>query len=174
MKTFLIITLTAILAWLLIGLVPIDILDNFRDPDKREEETHSSSEEGEGGESWRITPGEINAEELEWLLHHKINEYRDKEGANSVPMSNYWHEKAQEHSKWMAETGEFKHSKLNNYENIFLYIGLGTEESICASAMQSWEDSPSHNANLLNQHLSACGLGVSQNGTSMYVTFMAD
>lgn len=178
MKTFITIILTAICTWLLIGFIPPSVLDFEKVGKVTEEEvpkgriTPQISEEG--GNTWEVQIGEIDEENLGWLLFSAINKYRMDEGVNSIKVSKYWQGKAEEHNQWMADNRQFEHSDLNNFENILLYTGYESEEVICQKTMESWKESSGHNANLLNQALNTCGLGVTQDGSCVYVTFMAD
>jgi len=178
MKTFITIVLTAICTWLLIGFVPPSVLD-FEKVGKEKEERPSEESlipkmPREEGATWEFTIGEIDEGELESLLFAALTRYRIEKGVNSIPISRFWQEKAKEHSQWMADNGRFEHSRLNNFENILLYTGWDNEEVICKTAMESWKGSSGHNANLLEGCLSTCGLGVVQDGTCTYITFMAD
>lgn len=170
MKAFATILLTAICTWLLIGFVPIDVLNGVLEGKTPEEEVLPKDK----GETWIFRVGEIDEEKLECYLLVAINQYRIQEGVIGIPTSKYWQKKAKEHSQWMADNGLFEHAGLNNYENLFLYTGYESEETICQKALDRWGTSAGHNANLLNRSLNSCGIGVVQDGTCTYVTFMAD
>lgn len=183
MKTFATIILTAICTWLLIGFVPPSVLD-FEKVGKVNGERASEGVTPEGsfipekteeeGGNWEFTIGEIDERELESLLFTALTRYRIEEGVKGIPISGYWQEKAKEHSQWMADNGRFEHSQLNNFENILLYTGWESEKVICKTAMESWKGSAGHNANLLEKGLNTCGLGVVQDGSCVFITFMAD
>lgn len=115
----------------------------------------------------------VNIEELELQTYELINRERLEAGLGVLDWNEYWHEKAREHSEYMEETGDFKHSTLNTHENIFCAEFYEVVDAP-AWAIVNWMDSPGHKANLLEKSISSCGIGIAGRGDTYYVTFMAD
>lgn len=114
-----------------------------------------------------------NIKALEQALFALINQERINTGKRTLLWSDYWHRSARKHSEVMAATGEFEHSVLNCYENIFRGEHYELAE-IPKVALETWMDSPGHRANLLTNGVYKCGIGLAKGNGFIYATYMAD
>lgn len=106
-------------------------------------------------------------------IFNLINITRNYGGLHTIKWSKNLHSLAQEHSQWMAQTGIFKHSNYNVYENIFYSEGYNLNQ-IPRTTVEGWLESPGHRANLLNSYISHCGIGIAKNGNKVYITYCAE
>ena len=118
-------------------------------------------------------PPSVHIENLEYRIFELINRERIDNRLHSLTWSDYWHKLAQRHSEEMSATGEFEHSELNCFENIFQ--GIGYDHSVIPEiTIETWMGSPGHKANLLEKRVHTCGIGIAMINNIAYVTYMAD
>ena len=119
-------------------------------------------------------PDELNIYDVELSVFELINRERIKVSAPTLIWKKYSHAKAREHSEYMAKTGDFEHSALNFYENIFM-ITISGNTDLPYEAVNSWMNSPGHKSNLLTKDIKAAGIGIAiSNQGRAYITYMAD
>ncbi len=119
-------------------------------------------------------PDELNIYDVELSVFELINRERIKVSAPTLIWKKYSHGKAREHSEYMAKTGDFEHSTLNFYENIFM-ITLSGDTDLPYKAVNSWMNSSGHKSNLLTKDIKAAGIGIAiSNQGRAYITYMAD
>lgn len=104
-------------------------------------------------------------------VHGLINAEREKHGLPGVKWSNKMQQYAQSQSAAMAKADRMYHSNryaLQGGENVW----SGTGHSWSASdVVQSWMNSSSHRAWLLDRRVKYAGVGVSQSSGSTYVAW---
>ena len=116
-------------------------------------------------------------EELTFLA--LINDYRGQHGLASLTLNPTLGEAAEFHSQDMAVNGYFEHTAPNGTtfdQNIrsFGYGGSTMGENIAAGmetaaeAMVAWQNSPEHNAGMLNPNFSEIGIGRHYEPNSQY------
>lgn len=64
---------------------------------------------------------------------------------------------AQRWSRYMADTGDFRHSNFHGYENVRWQSWAEP-----AAVVEGWKRSPGHNRNLLRPEVTAVGVGVAR------------
>lgn len=102
-----------------------------------------------------------------------INDYRAERGLKSLASSSALYILAKDHSDDMATRNDLNHDgfqdrfkKANRTECV---ENVGWNYATPEGQLKGWQDSPLHNANLLNPHITL--VGIAQSGT--YVTFFA-
>ena len=131
----------------------------------------------------------LNSDEIEQLVHAKVNEKRDLEGLSKLSFDKDLAEIARYHSKDMAQNDYFAHTSPdgeemedrydrfgydcradmggNQYatggENIFKQSFTGftfTNEELANETVEGWMQSPGHRENLLQEYWNTEGIGV--------------
>ena len=103
---------------------------------------------------------QTSVDSLRYYMHQELNEYRLQNNVNELELSDSLNELAQSWAKTMFETGEFKHSNLPYAENIqYGNQHIFTLKEFSYSTLQSWKDSPGHNANLKRSYFIKVGYG---------------
>ena len=103
---------------------------------------------------------QTSVDSLRYYMHQELNEYRLQNNVNELELSDSLNELAQSWAKTMFETGEFKHSNLPYAENIsYGNRHIFTLKRFASSKLQSWKDSPGHNANLKRSYFIKAGYG---------------
>ena len=94
-------------------------------------------------------------------MHQELNEYRLQNNVKELELSDSLNELAQSWAKTMFETGEFKHSNLYpSGENIqYGSRHIFTLKKKAHWTLQSWKDSPGHDANLKRSYFIKVGYG---------------
>lgn len=130
-------------------------------------------------------------------LFGEINKLRYKNKLPLLKWDDMLAEAARNHSKFMAKTGKFEHSKFGDFgfvgadgswrgawnvgnEEYGLRAGDYVIENICMNSggynikevMRSWQKSHGHLENLLDSKISEGGTGVSSNKGKTYITFI--
>jgi len=124
---------------------------------------------------------EASAEEL--ALFEAVNEYRQKQGRKPLAVQPELCDACQVLADGIARTGMFSHNAVGGspgarartagyegaiYENIY-YRGQFAEqdsEKLAGRTLQSWINSPGHQANLLNGQVEDCGIAIVTNEQS--------
>ena len=103
---------------------------------------------------------QTSVDSLRYYIHQELNEYRLQNNVNELELSDSLNELAQSWAKTMYDTGEFKHSNLPFAENI-QYGGrhIFTLKKFSYWTLQSWKDSPGHDANLKRSYFIKVGYG---------------
>ena len=103
---------------------------------------------------------QTSVDSLRYYMHQELNEYRLQNNVNELELSDSLNELAQSWAKTMFETGEFKHSNLPYAENIqYGNRHIFTLKKFSYSTLQSWKDSPGHDANLKRSYFIKVGYG---------------
>ena len=104
---------------------------------------------------------QTSVDSLRYYIHQELNEYRLQNNVKELELSDSLNELAQSWAKTMFETGEFKHSNLYpSGENIqYGARHIFTLKNFSYSTLQSWKDSPGHNANLKRSYFIKVGYG---------------
>ena len=103
---------------------------------------------------------QTSVDSLRYYIHQELNEYRLQNNVNELELSDSLNELAQSWAKTMFETGEFKHSNLPYAENIqYGNRHIFTLKKFSYSTLQSWKDSPGHDANLKRSYFIKVGYG---------------
>ena len=103
---------------------------------------------------------QTSVDSLRYYIHQELNEYRLQNNVKELELSDSLNELAQSWAKTMFETGEFKHSNLPYAENIsYGNRHIFTLKRFASSKLQSWKDSPGHNANLKRSYFIKAGYG---------------
>jgi uncharacterized protein YkwD len=126
---------------------------------------------------------------VECQFLHLINNYRAQHGLSSLKLKTTLGAAARHHSSDMAThnylshtlyNGASAHQNMLNYsypantywgENIYAGYGRGSngvDNSSAQGAFNWWKNSPGHNANMLNSHFKAIGIGRAYNSSSTY------
>jgi len=101
-----------------------------------------------------------NVDSLRYYIHQELNEYRLQNNVNELELSDSLNELSQSWAKTMYDTGEFKHSNLPYAENIqYGNRHIFTLKKFSYSTLQSWKDSPGHDANLKRSYFIKVGYG---------------
>jgi len=102
-----------------------------------------------------------NVDSLRYYMHQELNEYRLQNNVNELELSDSLNELSQSWAKTMYDTGEFKHSNLYpSGENIqYGNQHIFTLKKFSYSTLQSWKDSPGHDANLKRSYFIKVGYG---------------
>lgn len=115
-------------------------------------------------------------------IAEKINKLRETNGSNSVEMNDRLMKAAQLKAEHMAQNSYFAHTSPDgtspwhwfykaNYKPKYAGENLALSYSLKSNIVRSWENSPSHNANLKNPRFSETGIGVAEgyyNGKKAY------
>jgi len=174
MKTFIIIALTILCTWFISTQLSIEWPRIIIAPPPESPPSPGPKPEPESKPKPELESKIKSIEDAEFEVLFLINEERLKADCPTIIWNKYRHEKARAHSEYMAESGNFKHSSLSFYENIFKGIGFDLDE-IPEVAVEEWMGSPAHKANLLNKEIKACGIGIAEaDNHIIYVTYMAD
>lgn len=153
---------------------PADTAGNTAQPEAQPAAASGNGNATTGGEAAVTTTGANaapacgDAEELAFLA--SINEYRAANGVPPLAMSPTLTSAAKGHSQDMATKNYFDHvgqdgSTFASRIAAAGYPGGTTAENIfagdqsAAGAMESWRNSPGHNANMLNPAFTAIGIG---------------
>ena len=103
---------------------------------------------------------QTSVDSLRYYIHQELNEYRLQNNVKELELSDSLNELAQSWAKTMFETGEFKHSNLPYAENIqYGARHIFTLKKFSYSTLQSWKDSPGHDANLKRSYFIKVGYG---------------
>ena len=103
---------------------------------------------------------QTSVDSLRYYMHQELNEYRLQNNVKELELSDSLNELAQSWAKTMFETGEFKHSNLPYAENIqYGNRHIFTLKKFSYSTLQSWKDSPGHDANLKRSYFIKVGYG---------------
>ena len=104
---------------------------------------------------------QTSVDSLRYYIHQELNEYRLQNNVKELELSDSLNELAQSWATTMFETGEFKHSNLYpSGENIqYGARHIFTLKKFSYSTLQSWKDSPGHNANLKRSYFIKAGYG---------------
>ncbi len=104
----------------------------------------------------------IDLRYLEKLCMEVLNEYRLSKGVNILKVDSNLCKSSIKHSQWMEKNNKFQHSHSGVGENILeLSINWGLTYKLMSEAIiQSWIESPPHNANMLDSGYKFMGLGV--------------
>lgn len=105
-----------------------------------------------------------NLDSLRYYINDFENQYRVKFNSQKLVLDEELNKLAQEHAKWMFETGKFEHSKVAKEKNLAENILLGTDKmftlkQFANAILQGWKDSPGHNRNLIWYSYAHVGYG---------------
>jgi len=89
-----------------------------------------------------------------------INDYRVSQGLNSLEVVNHISYKSQEHNEYMIDNNVVNHDYFEQRSNNIIHVlgAVRVGENIAynyptpEAAMQAWENSPGHKANLLGDY----------------------
>jgi len=89
-----------------------------------------------------------------------INDYRVSQGLNSLQVVNHISYKSQEHNEYMIDNNVVNHDYFEQRSNNIIHVlgAVRVGENIAynyptpEAAMQAWENSPGHKANLLGDY----------------------
>jgi uncharacterized protein YkwD len=109
-----------------------------------------------------------------------ISQYRREHGLSAVKTDPQLTAIAERQAKAMAASGVMDHSVAGSFASRIsgAHTGL-TAENIAAGTktwaetLRSWENSPGHNANLLQSNADSVGVAVARNDQTRYKTFWA-
>ena len=103
---------------------------------------------------------QTSVDSLRYYMHQELNEYRLQNNVNELELSDSLNELAQSWAKTMYDTGDFKHSNLPFAENIqYGSRHIFTLKKKAHWTLQSWKDSPGHDANLKRSYFIKVGYG---------------
>ena len=103
---------------------------------------------------------QTSVDSLRYYMHQELNEYRLQNNVNKLELSDSLNELAQSWAKTMYDTGDFKHSNLPFAENIqYGSRHIFTLKKKAHWTLQSWKDSPGHDANLKRSYFIKVGYG---------------
>lgn len=120
-----------------------------------------------------VSSNELETRHVEAFVN-EINRYRMSHGLSPIQYDANLSKGAYNHSRWMLETGNLKHSSPLPYmvygENIYKAVGSGIVNNPHAS-INSWKRSPAHNKIMLDPGAVRYGIGICIRGDVMYATF---
>ena len=109
-----------------------------------------------------------------------ISQYRREHGLPPVKTDPELTAIAQRQAKAMAASGIMDHSVAGSFSSRIAGAHIGTAgENIAAGdkswaeTLRSWQNSPGHNANLLQSRADSVGVAMARNDTTRYKTFWA-
>lgn len=120
-----------------------------------------------------VSNSELETRHVEAFVN-EINRYRMSHGLAPIQYDANLSRGAYNHSRWMLETGNLKHSSPLPYrvygENIYKAVGSDMVNNPYAS-INSWKKSPAHNKIMLDPGAVRYGIGICIRGDVMYATF---
>jgi Cysteine-rich secretory protein family len=109
-----------------------------------------------------------------------ISKYRQQHGLSAVKVDPELTKVAERQAKAMADTGIMDHSVAGSFGSRIsgIHTGMAAENIAAGSktwadTLRMWENSPGHNANLLQSHADTIGVAVSRNDQTRYKVFWA-
>jgi hypothetical protein len=113
-------------------------------------------------------------------MSEMISRYRREHGLSSVKTDPQLTAIAQRQAKAMADSGTMDHSVAGSFGSRMSGAGVGVAaENIAAGTktwgetFRIWQNSPGHNANLLQARADSVGVAVARNEQTQYKTFWA-
>jgi uncharacterized protein YkwD len=109
-----------------------------------------------------------------------VSKYRQQHGLSAVKIDPELTKVAERQAKAMADSGIMDHSVAGSFGSRISSVHTGAAaENIAAGTktwtdtLRMWENSPGHNANLLQSHADTIGVAVARNDQTRYKTFWA-
>jgi hypothetical protein len=109
-----------------------------------------------------------------------ISKYRQQHGLSAVKVDPELTKVAERQAKAMADTGVMDHSVAGSFGSRIsgIHTGMAAENIAAGSktwadTLRMWENSPGHNANLLQSHADTIGVAVARNDQTRYKVFWA-
>jgi hypothetical protein len=109
-----------------------------------------------------------------------VSKYRQEHGLSAVKFDPELTKVAERQAKAMADSGIMDHSVAGSFASRISGVHTGmAAENIAAGTktwgdtLRMWENSPGHNANLLQGHADTIGVAVARNDQTRYKTFWA-
>jgi hypothetical protein len=109
-----------------------------------------------------------------------VSKYRQQHGLSAVKFDPELTKVAERQAKAMADSGIMDHSVAGSFASRISGVHTGmAAENIAAGTktwsdtLRMWENSPGHNANLLQSHADTIGVAVARNDQTRYKTFWA-
>jgi hypothetical protein len=109
-----------------------------------------------------------------------ISKYRQQHGLSAVKVDPELTKVAERQAKAMADTGVMDHSVAGSFGSRIsgIHTGMAAENIAAGSktwadTLRMWENSPGHNANLLQSHADTIGVAVARNDQTRYKIFWA-
>jgi hypothetical protein len=109
-----------------------------------------------------------------------VSKYRQEHGLSAVKFDPELTKVAERQAKAMADSGIMDHSVAGSFASRISGAHTGAAaENIAAGTktwsdtLRMWENSPGHNANLLQSHADTIGIAVARNDQTRYKTFWA-
>jgi len=109
-----------------------------------------------------------------------VSQYRQQHGLSAVKFDPELTKVAERQAKAMADSGIMDHSVAGSFASRISGVHTGmAAENIAAGTktwsdtLRMWENSPGHNANLLQTHADTIGVAVARNDQTRYKTFWA-
>jgi len=109
-----------------------------------------------------------------------VSKYRQEHGLSAVKFDPELTKIAERQAKAMADSGIMDHSVAGSFASRISGVRTGmAAENIAAGTkswgdtLRMWENSPGHNANLLQSHADTIGVAVAHNDQTRYKTFWA-
>jgi hypothetical protein len=109
-----------------------------------------------------------------------VSKYRQQHGLSAVKFDPELTKVAERQAKAMADSGIMDHSVAGSFGSRISGVHTGAAaENIAAGTktwsdtLRMWENSPGHNANLLQSHADTIGVAVARNDQTRYKTFWA-
>jgi hypothetical protein len=127
-----------------------------------------------GGLALSVTLG--HAEDMAEM----VSKYRQQHGLSAVKIDPELTKVAERQAKAMADTGIMDHSVAGSFASRIsgVHTGMAAENIAAGSktwadTMRMWENSPGHNANLLQSRADTIGVAFARNDQTRYKTFWA-
>jgi uncharacterized protein YkwD len=109
-----------------------------------------------------------------------ISKYRQQHGLSAVKVDPELTKVAERQAKAMADTGVMDHSVAGSFGSRIsgIHTGMAAENIAAGSktwadTLRMWENSPGHNANLLQSNADTIGVAVARNDQTRYKVFWA-